>query len=40
MVTDVNQATLDLFAARDKDHLLKNLHKVFQNETQSEVGEY
>lgn len=34
MVTDVNQATLDLFAARDKDHLLKNLHKVFQNETQ------
>lgn len=29
MVTDVNQATLDLFAARDKDHLLKNL-VVFQ----------
>lgn len=34
IVTDVNQATLDLFVAEDKDHLLKNLHHVFQDETQ------
>ncbi|ATO20936.1 histidine kinase [Acinetobacter sp. LoGeW2-3] len=31
-IIDVNQATLDLFGAPDKDALLKNVHKVFAKE--------
>ncbi len=32
LILDVNQATLDLFQAPDKQILLKNIHKVFSNE--------
>lgn len=32
IVVDVNQATLDLFGASDKDTLLKNIHKIFSHE--------
>ncbi|MGE8683304.1 MAG: diguanylate cyclase domain-containing protein [Acinetobacter sp.] len=32
MIVDVNQATLDLFGAPNKEVLLKNLHKVFAKE--------
>ncbi|WP_151981388.1 sensor domain-containing diguanylate cyclase [Acinetobacter guerrae] len=32
LILDVNQATLDLFQAPDKQTLLKNIHKVFSNE--------
>ncbi|WP_374663750.1 diguanylate cyclase domain-containing protein [Acinetobacter sp.] len=32
IITDVNQATLNLFGAPDKSTLLKNIHKIFSNE--------
>ena len=32
VITDVNQATLNLFGAPDKDTLLKNTHRIFSNE--------
>ena len=32
IIIDVNQATLDLFGAPNKDTLLKNIHKVFSQE--------
>ncbi|WP_130803108.1 sensor domain-containing diguanylate cyclase [Acinetobacter ihumii] len=32
LILDINQATLDLFQAPDKQTLLKNIHKVFSNE--------
>ena len=32
LLIDVNQATLDLFKAKDKETLFKNLHKVLANE--------
>ena len=32
ILLDVNQATLDLFKANDKDTLFKNVHKIFSNE--------
>lgn len=32
LIVDVNQATLDLFGAQNKEILLKNVHKVFAKE--------
>ncbi|MCU4414885.1 sensor domain-containing diguanylate cyclase [Acinetobacter sp. WU_MDCI_Axc73] len=39
LILDVNQATLDLFQASDKQTLLKNIHKVFANEMLSTFRE-
>ncbi|WP_286994857.1 sensor domain-containing diguanylate cyclase [Acinetobacter sp.] len=39
LILDVNQATLDLFQAPDKDTLLKNTHKIFAKEMASTFRE-